>query len=301
MEFKIKIIKVFLKGFIIAALAFSCAFSQQSETVVSDVQYCTGGDKPLLMDLFLPAEPVRKPAPAVLWLHGGGWERGDKNGNSGAKLLVGQGFVTASIYYRLSGEAPFPAAIEDCKCAIRFLRANASKYGIDPDRIGVAGASAGGHLALLVGTAGASAGLEGTGGWPDVSSRVRAVAAWYGPTDFMVGEKAFEKGTGRAPAKFLGGTYAERSETYRRASPIAYVDRDTPPILMIHGDKDQIVPYDQSIRMLNACRKVGVDAKLIEVKGADHDFKPATANPILPTIDEIQRTTVEFFRRNLTR
>ena len=121
----------------------------------------------------------------MLWLHGGGWERGDKNGSSGAKFLAAAGFVTASIYYRLSGEAKFPADLEDCKCAIRYLRANAAKFDLDPDRIGVAGASSGGHLALLLGMADEKAGLEGSGGWPNVSSRVRAVVSYYGPTDLM--------------------------------------------------------------------------------------------------------------------
>ncbi len=98
----------------------------------------------MLMDVFIPKHRNRTPTPAVLWIHGGGWEVGDKNGNFGAKFLANEGFVTASLSYRLSGDSPFPAAIEDCKCAIRFLRANAPKYGIDPDRIGVAGSSAGG-------------------------------------------------------------------------------------------------------------------------------------------------------------
>jgi acetyl esterase/lipase len=117
----------------------SAAFGQDYRTV-ENVQYCAGGGKPLLMDVFLPAIPARNPTPAVLWLHGGGWKRGDKNGSSGALLLAGAGFVTASLYYRLSGGAKFPAQIEDVKCAIRYLRSHAADYGIDPDSIGVAGA-----------------------------------------------------------------------------------------------------------------------------------------------------------------
>src|ERR1700726_4619649 len=154
---------------ILLLLALAAQSPEQQFKIVADIQYCTGGGKPLLMDVFIPNHRNRQPTPAILWIHGGGWERGDKNGNSGAQLLANQGFVTASLFYRLSGDSPFPADIEDCKCAIRFLRANAARYGIDPDRIGVAGASAGGHLAELVATADATAGLEGQGGWESVS------------------------------------------------------------------------------------------------------------------------------------
>src|SRR5271165_4020224 len=139
---------------LLAFLAFQSKTPEPKFTVISDVEYCKGGGQPLLMDVFIPRNRIRTPTPAILWIHGGGWERGDKNGNSGALLLADEGFVTASLFYRLSGDSPFPADIEDCKCAIRFLRANAGKYGIDPNRIGVAGASAGGHLAELVATAG---------------------------------------------------------------------------------------------------------------------------------------------------
>lgn len=154
-------------GLTLIALAFATQVAAQTPepqfTVDRDLQYCSPGGRPLLMDIFIPKHRNAAPAPAVLWIHGGGWEVGDKNGNSGAKLLANEGFVTASLSYRLSGESPFPAAIQDCKCAIRFLRANAPKYGIDPDRIGVAGSSAGGHLAELIATADESAGLEGDG------------------------------------------------------------------------------------------------------------------------------------------
>src|SRR5215467_13984259 len=142
-----------LVGFALFVLPLAAPAAEPQLTVVPDVPYCTGGGRPLLMDLYIPRHRNRRPTPAVLWIHGGGWERGDKNGNTGALLLGNAGFVTASLFYRLSGDSPFPADIEDCKCAIRFLRANAASYGIDPGRIGVAGASAGGHLAELVATA----------------------------------------------------------------------------------------------------------------------------------------------------
>jgi acetyl esterase/lipase len=270
-------------------------------TVVSDVPYCTGGGTPLLMDLLIPAQRIRKPTPAVLWIHGGGWERGDKNGNSGAQLLANEGFVAASIFYRLSGDWPFPADIEDCKCAIRFLRANASKYGIDPDRIGVAGASAGGHLAELVATADRSAKLEGDGGWPGISSRVSAAAAYYGVSDFTVGAMQFQHHTGKVVIKLFRGTEKEKPELYRQASPIFWVSKDDPPLLLAHGEKDDLVPFDQSRRMAAAYRRSGLPVELIEVKNAAHDFEPVGAAPISPSIDTIHQQTIDFFKRYLLR
>jgi acetyl esterase/lipase len=267
--------------------------------VLSDVQYCTGGGRPLLMDIYAPKDAASKPAPAVLWIHGGGWRSGSKSDRRVATLLATNGFVSATLDYRLSGEAPFPAAIEDCKCGVRFLRANAAKYGIDPQRIGAAGGSAGGHLALLVGTADERAGLEGSGGWPGVSSRVRAVVSWFGPADFSVGHTAFEHGKGPAPLAFLGGTLEEKPEIYRRASPVTWVSADDPPILMIHGDQDKTVPFDQSVRMLKAYQKAGLNAELIKVEGADHGFKPVSAKPISVSVQEINDRTVDFFKKHL--
>ncbi len=182
----------------------------------------------------------------------------------------GVGFVTASIYYRLSGEAKFPADIEDCKCAIRFLRANAGRYELDPDRIGIAGASSGGHLALLAGMADEDAGLEGSGGWTNVSSRVSAIVSYYGPMDLTAVSADFGARAQAAITKLIGATPQVNPSAYRRASPITYVSSGKPPILMVHGDHDTLVPFEQSKRMLDACLRAGVNAKLIKVEDADH-------------------------------
>ena len=149
-------------------------------------------------------------------------------------MLADAGFVTASIFYRLSGDSPFPADIQDCKCAIRYLRANAKTYGIDPDRIGVAGASAGGHLAELVATADDKAGLEGDGGWQNVSSRVQAASAYYGVSDFTVGAREFQHHTGKVVLKLFRGDEKEKPELYKQASPITHVSKDDPPLLLVH-------------------------------------------------------------------
>jgi acetyl esterase/lipase len=289
------------------ALALLSILSAQDENrptadynVAADVRYCTGGGKPLLMDVFIPSARIHQPTPAVLWLHGGGWERGDKNGSSGARFLAAAGFVTASIYYRLSGDAKFPADIEDCKCAIRYLRANASRYGLDPDRIGIAGASSGGHLALLVATADSTAGLEGSGGWPKVSSRVKAVVSYYGPTDFRTLTADFGTRAQAAITKLLGGPFEDHRDSYAHASPITYISPDDPPLLMFHGDGDTLVPFHQSERMRDAYRKTGLPVELVKVGNANHDFEPVdNSRPLSVSTDQIHQSTIDFFKHRL--
>jgi acetyl esterase/lipase len=288
-----------IASMILFSLRLAAQAPAQQFTVIPDVQYCKGGGKPLLMDVFIPKHRNRAPTPAVLWIHGGGWERGDKNGNSGAQLLANEGFVTASLFYRLSGDSPFPADIEDCKCAIRFLRANAAQYGIDSGRMGVAGASAGGHLAELVATADQSAGLEGNGGWPNISSRVQAASAYYGVSDFTVGSMQFQHHTGQVVVKLFRGTEKDKPELYRKASPIVYVSKDDPPLLIAHGEEDDLVPFDQSVRMAEAYRRAGLPVEFIAVKHAGHDFAQAGNGTVSPSVEIIHQKTVDFFKRYL--
>jgi acetyl esterase/lipase len=291
--------RIVFASLLLFGLQMAASTPKKEFSVISDVPYCTGGGKPLLMDVFVPEHRARTPTPAVLWMHGGGWERGDKNGSSGAELLANEGFVTASLFYRLSSDWPFPADIEDCKCAVRFLRANAAKYGIDPQRIGVAGASAGGHLAELVATADQQAGLEGEGGWKDVSSKVQAAAAYYGVSDFTVGAMQFQHHTGQVVVKLFRGTEKDKPQLYRKASPIFYVSKDDPPLLLAHGEEDDLVPFDQSTRMAEAYRHVGLPVELIVVKNAGHDFAQVAGAPISPPVETIHRLTVNFFVRYL--
>jgi acetyl esterase/lipase len=295
-----------LRFILLCTIVGACSNAQNENqptaeySVQANVQYCTGAGKPLLMDVFVPHVRIRRPTPAVLWLHGGGWERGDKNGSSGARFLASAGFVSASIYYRLSGEAKFPANIEDCKCAIRFLRVNARRYELDPDRIGIAGASSGGHLALLAGLADERAGLEGAGGWANVSSRVSAIASYYGPTDLTAISADFGTRAQAAIIKLIGTTPQESPATYRRASPISYVVSGKPAILMFHGNGDTLVPVEQSKRMLDACLRAGLPAELIKVGNANHDFELVDSRePLSITIEQIHSMTVEFFKKQL--
>jgi acetyl esterase/lipase len=290
-------------GLILCTLPMALAAAQLPEAnfgVVSNVQYCTGGGKPLLMDVFIPKNRNAAPTAAVLWIHGGGWEHGDKSANSGARFLADAGFVTASLTYRLTDEAPFPAQIEDSKCAIRYLRANAAKYGIDPDRIGVAGSSAGGHLAELAATADQSARLEGDGGWQNVSSKVQAVASYFGVSDLTLSAKQFPQETREVVIKFMHGTEAEQPAAYRRASPIFYVSKDDPPLLLVHGERDADVPFEQSVLMRDAYRRAALPVEFIAVQNAGHDFRQIGANPLSPSLETIHQRTIDFFKHYLT-
>lgn len=268
--------------------------------IISNVQYCTGGGKPLLMDVFIPRNRNTTPTAAVLWIHGGGWEHGDKGGNSGAQFLADAGFVTASLTYRLSSEAPFPAQIEDSKCAIRYLRANAAKYGIDPYRIGAAGSSAGGHLAELIATADQNAGLEGYGGWQNVSSKIQAAVSYFGPSDLTASAQQFPKETEEVIVRFMGGTETEKPALYRKASPILYVSKNDPPLLLVHGERDEDVPFDQSVRMFDSYRHAGLPVEFIAVENAGHDFKQIGATALSPSLETIHQRTIDFFKHYLS-
>ncbi|SMP41541.1 Acetyl esterase/lipase [Neorhodopirellula lusitana] len=241
-----------------------------------DVVFGKGGDRDLTMHLVFPTKKTDQPLPAYVWVHGGGWQSGSKEGGvNQVSRMVAEGFVGATIEYRLTGEAPFPAQIEDCKCAIRFLRAHAKEYGIDPERIAVAGSSAGGHLVALLGTSGDVKELEGSGGWPDQSSRVQAVVDLYGPSDLatFVTTEGFEahNRTGSPESKLLGGgEVIGNKEGIRRVNPITYIDDQDPPFLILHGTKDPVVPMNQSQALHDALGTAGVETKLKLIPGAKH-------------------------------
>lgn len=245
-----------------------------------DLPYATGSGRPLHLDLYSP-ETSKGPLPFVLWIHGGGWVGGDKR-PCGTVALVPKGYVTASVEYRFAAEAVFPAQIEDCKAAVRWVRANAAVLGVDPERIGAAGASAGGHLAALLGVAGDAADLEGEGGFGGVSSCVGAVCDIFGPTDLLHfdghGSVVVANDERSLIAQLLGGPVSARPELAAKASPITYVTKDDPPFIIVHGDKDSIVPVDQSRLFDAALSKAGVDSTLVIVKGGGHAALPADVN-----------------------
>ncbi len=227
------------------------------------------------LDLYLP-EKAEAPLPLIIWVHGGAWLGGDK-AQCPALGATRNGYAVASINYRLSQEAIFPAQIEDCKGAIRFLRAHAKEYNLDDKRFGVWGSSAGGHLVALLGTSGDVQDLEGkVGGNEDFSSRVQAVCDWFGPTDFMkIGDfpSNLKHNAPESPeSKLIGGAILENKEKVARANPITYLTKDDPPFLIMHGDKDMTVPLNQSELLRDALQNAKMDVQYQVIEGAGHGF-----------------------------
>ena len=242
--------------------------------VERNLVYGKGGDTDLLLDLAMPKSGAG-PFPVVMFLHGRGWREGSRQDmNQFIEGMAGLGYVSVTIEYRLVPAARFPAQVEDCKAAVRWLRANATKYRIDPGQIGVVGFSAGGHLALMLGVTGPNDGLEGTGGNPDQSSRVQAVVSFFGPTDFSTRDWPGDLER-EVIVPFLGGSVAERPDAYRKASPYNYVTKDAPPFLFFHGSDDELVPVDQSKRLADKLKNAGVPVQLVVLEGERHGFSDA--------------------------
>ncbi|OPZ22900.1 MAG: Carboxylesterase NlhH [candidate division BRC1 bacterium ADurb.BinA364] len=204
--------------------------------------------------------------------------------------------------------AAFPAGVHDCKAAIRWLRANADQYGVDPGRIGVHGSSAGGHLAALLGTSGGDAYLEGDGPNAEFSSAVQAVVDHFGPTDFLRMDDFLQPGwmvhlrPDSPESKWIGGFIAENAEKARLANPIAYVDPADPPILIVHGDKDSTVIFNQSELLFKALSKAGVQTKLVKVSNAGHGYRPVPEGAeISPSREEIAAMEAGWFESLLGR
>jgi len=242
-----------------------------------DIRYAGTEHPRQRLDLYLPKTPANDKLPLVVFIHGGGWQAGDKAGGAGRVLpYVRTGeYAGASIGYRLTGDAGWPAQIHDCKAAIRWLRGTAEEHGIDPDRIAVIGSSAGGHLVAMLGTAGDVDMLEGTlGEFSEVSSGVTCVVDFFGPANLLtMGDfpSSIDRNAANSPeAKLLGGPVPENEDVAREASPQTYVTGDDPPFLILHGTNDRIVPYDQSVQFDKALREAGVESQLISIEGGGH-------------------------------
>jgi acetyl esterase/lipase len=258
---------------LLTCLLFSLpsAAAQQTGTVVKDIEFATVNGQSLKLDLYLPANP--KGSSLVVWIHGGGWRAGSRNSCS-ISWLSQYGYTVASISYRFTDVAQFPAQLHDCKGAIRWLRAHAGEYGYQAGRIGISGASAGGHLAALVGTTGGMKKLEGTvGGNLDQSSRVQAVADYFGATDFILRSKTQPSRAnkeGSVVYYLLGGGADEKVKLAKQASAAYHVSKDDPPLLIFHGDMDKTVLLDQSQAIERVYKKAGLAVELHVLEGSGH-------------------------------
>ncbi len=258
--------------------------------VLKDLEYGKASGRAMLLDLYLP-EKGNKPMPLLIWIHGGAWLGGSKDDPSPALRFTADGYAVAHVGYRLSQEAKFPAQIHDCKAAVRWLRANARKYNLDANKFAAWGGSAGGHLVALLGASGGVADLEGSVNDLKESSRVQAVVDWFGPTDFLhIGsaESDLQHNAPDSPeSKLIGGPLLENKDKAAKASPVSYVSKDAPPFLIMHGDRDRTVPFNQSELLYAALKKAGVDATLVPMKGAGHGFGGPEA--IAPVRDFLAR------------
>ena len=250
----------------------------------TDVEYGRVGDRPLLLDLYRPKDSDQ-PLPALLFIHGGGWRKGDKSDYKFyAARFPEKGYVVATMGYRFVNEAKFPGCVSDAKCAVRWLRANAERLKIDPNRIAVAGGSAGGHLAMMVGSSDDPA-LEGDGGNPEVSSAVQAVIDLYGPTDLTTPVAQATPSVN----EFMGVSYAENPKRYEMASPILHLDKNDPPTFIIQGTLDALVPVAQSDALAEKFQALGMDYWYDCYPGWPHTMDVA------PAVNERVQATIHAF------
>lgn len=261
--------------------------------VMKNIEYSRTAQGPVYLDLYIPGD-AQEARPLIVWIHGGGWHvEKDSRTQFIPARMVGRGYVLASISYRDSRSAPFPAQIQDCKAAIRYLRARAREYRIDPKRIGVWGISAGGHLSALLGTSGKVKELEGEGGLNgNISSSVQAVCDFCGPTDVLALEapnEGFKPMVEQLRKDLLGGPPEAKQDLAKAASPLTYVDSEDPPFLIMHGDADPLVPLSQSEALYEALRARGVDVTLAVIKDGNHVFWGP----------EVNRQVDAFFDRHL--
>ena len=265
--------------------------------VQSDVIYSRASGEELKMDVFFPTNVAGRKLPVVLYVHGGGWQTGTKSMLSmmaGPSELLRRGYLVVAMNYRLAPKYKFPAMIEDAKSAVRYLRAHARDFNLDPARIGAMGDSSGGHLVALLGLTDANAGFEGEG-WTDQPSRVQAVVDLYGPTDFANGNSNF------LTLKFIQDAYGATNTTdpiLKSANPVTYVSPRAPPFLILHGDKDNLVDLQQSAELDARLKAAGANSTFVVITNLAHGYVPfgLTASP---NNEELSNLIADFFDRNL--
>lgn len=280
---------------VVFAVATASADDIAKDLVIDkDIVFGQGGKVDLKLDLYRQAAHVEDPdsrQPGLIVIYGGAWRSGNKET---MRILCEQyaraGYVVAAITYRLFPEVQFPAPVEDCKCAVRWMRHNADKYRIDPNRIGAMGGSAGGHLAMMLGYMDDGDGLEGDGGHEGYSSQVQAVVNYFGPFNLTLHD--WKDQDEHLLVDFLGGKIEEVPDAYKRASPSTYVDSDDAPTITLHGTADPLVPYSQAVLVDKVLKEKGVESELVPVEGAVHGWWGKD-------LQETQRRSIEFLDRHL--
>jgi acetyl esterase/lipase len=252
-------------------LAWAVRFENEYR-IVPNITYLTASNYDAKLDLYVTRTP-EKPLPTLIWIHGGGWTGGTKESYAGIPAYLAMGMNVVNVEYRLARVAQAPAAVEDCRCALRWVIQHAKEYGIDVNRIVVSGGSAGGHLALTTGMVPASAGLDRQCPGPD-NLKVAAIVNWYGISDV---NELLDGPNMKAYAVTWLGSATDRDQIAMRVSPLAYVRAGLPPVLTIHGDADPTVPYTQSVRLHKALSDAGVANELMTMPGGKHGFDCCTA------------------------
>ncbi|MCR4315681.1 MAG: alpha/beta hydrolase [Planctomycetes bacterium] len=244
----------------------------------------------LQLDLYRPENREHDPLPAIVFIHGGGWRRGSRDGyRDDCREFARRGYVAVTISYRLVPET-FPKAIYDCKAAVRWLRANSEKWGIDPDRIGATGSSAGGHLSALLATSGGCEEIEGSAN-PDFDSSIQCAAPYCPVMDMRPASFA------PLVTNFMGGGLTDAlKENYELASPVFHLDKDDPPMLVIHGTVDMTVPVALTRSFVSRAEEIGANVRYIEAVGGEHSLNQANMSPSRAFIDE---EVVKFFQEHL--
>ncbi len=266
-------------------------------TIDRNVNYCTMGPIPVFMDVYYPAT-ANTLWPAVVIVHGGAWALGDKTTTPDLAAQPGlnaAGILVVSINYRLAPNFPWPSMIEDAKCAVRFLRAHAQEYNVDPDHIGAMGDSVGGQIALLMGLTGPAVGWD-VGDYLDTSSQVQAVVDFFGPTD-LTDQSLFDLMISYGQDAFWNTNW--NSLELIKASPITYVKPDAPPIFIAHGDLDTTVPIVQSQMFFDKMKAVGAPICLVVMKNGIHSFG-AVYYTVTPDKDQVMAMAVNFFASRLS-
>ena len=259
-----------------------------------NIEYSNPDDQHLQLNMARPKEGAG-PFPAVICIHGGGFRAGTRESFNGLCLqLAERGYVAVTVSYRLAPKYQFPAAVYDVKAAVRWMRANAEKYQIDPDRVGTTGGSAGGHLSQFLGVTSGVKKFDGDGGNAEYSSSVKCVVNFYGPSDFTKSYDASVDAKDVLPL-FLGGNLQQQRRRHIESSPLYWVTPEAAPTLFVHGTKDAYVAHEQAEWIVERMKAADVEATLMTIEDGDHGFR--TSSPEVK--EKIEKARFEFFERHL--